>query len=113
MKKVTKTYPMDNLRFIEFQLNLLFNYPHKQITDTEVRILAYVFLFKTSAEQKLLDDKVFQTYPSLNNYLSKLRKKKLLLGERQYKPTKLEPILNEKIKLYNPNEPVEFNITWI
>jgi len=111
MHKIKLDYKMDELRFVEFQLTLLFNYPKFQLNNTDIRVLAYVFLYGSDSERKLLEDNIFKSQQSLNNSFSKLRKLSLLKGERQYRPTKLVPELNSKIKLYKP-EPCEFTISW-
>lgn len=109
---IKKEFKQDKISCTELQLNLLFNYPQRQLNDTEVRILAYIHVYQSEAELKLLEDKVMLTQQSLNNYFSSLRKKKLLTGFKQNKPTKLIPQLNPALKLFDSKD-LEIQIKFI
>lgn len=111
--KILKEYAFNELVSTQLQLDLMFNYPVKQLNDTEVKILAYIFVYGALAEEKLLEDKIMLTQNSLNNYFSSLRKRKLLTGERQYKPTKLIPELNPRIVLHKCDSDLEIKIKFI
>lgn len=93
MKKLIhpKTLEVNKLELVEFQLKYILH-ELKSITKTELKILAYLFIYKTNVVDKVVEDQLLTSRKSTENYISGLRKKGIVVGTGQY--TKLNPAIN-------------------
>lgn len=66
------------LDFIKFQVR--HSIP-THLSEGEIELIAYLFLYKELAVRKMLEDGCSKSEKSLNNYLSSLRKKGVVIGK--------------------------------
>lgn len=105
MKKIKHPVPLRFSReeLVSFQLK--FTLRKFNFNDTELLVLAYIYLHGDLATDKILGDKVLGSYQTVKNYMSKLRKSGVIVGEKLHPNIKVfeesleytfELILNEK-----------------
>lgn len=75
---------------VEFQLKWMLH--PKPITGKDLKVLAYVFLYKGKAIEKMLEDGVSKSKKSLENTISTYRKLGVIQGFQE--KTILNPALN-------------------
>lgn len=92
--EIFKPRVLSPVKFIKFQLDL-FLPEHFGISDTQKLVITYFFLYNNPIE-KLLEDGVFKGEKSAQNYVSALRKKKLLIGYKS--DTRVSPQLKFKLE---------------
>ena len=83
---------LNRKELIQFQLKWILN--SIKINETELMALSYVYLYGNDAPAYLVKDKVSTNEKSIENIISKFRKKGIIIGVREQ--TKLNP----GIKLY-------------
>lgn len=71
--------------FLKFQLRYLIK--GVKMSEGELTLLSYIFLYGESAVQKMLDDGYSKSKPSLTNYLGRLRKEGVLIEGNALHPS--------------------------
>lgn len=94
IKKVSKE------ELVRFQLQ--YTLEQYDIADTELTVLAYIYLYGRDAIQKLLDDTILKSKKSIENIITKYRKEGIIHGLRQ------DTALHPGIKPFLEN--IEFSI---
>lgn len=87
---------MSREEIIKFQLSFILR--QFKFNDTQLLILAYLYLHQDDATDKLLDDGILGSYQTVKNYISRLRKTGLVHGNK----------LHPKIKVFE--EDLEYTI---
>lgn len=82
MKKIKHPVPLklSKEELVSFQLK--FTLRKFNFNETELLVLAYIYLYGDGATDKILKDKVLGSYQTVKNYISKLRKSKVILEDR-------------------------------
>lgn len=65
--------------------------------DTELYVLAYVYLYKRDAIDKMVEDGIVKNTKTVENYISKFRRKSLIIGtgnKTQLHP-KITPVVHD------------------
>ena len=93
MQRTFKKVKVTQVGLIEHQLAGIlakFDYNRKDRT-----LLAYIYLYGTEARAKMVEDKLSMSRGSIDNYISKYRKDKVVVG------TGVETRLNPEIPIIN------------
>lgn len=110
MEKVLRTFNLSKIEFIKYQLDKIINHSINILNQTEITVLAYVYIYGVSAQQKLLEDRILTNVNSVINYIARLTKSGFLIKEREEteelekKPGKkayTSLTLNSKIEIYD------------
>lgn len=96
---------VNKIELIKFQIKWIVH-PNFLLTDKDLTILAYVYLYGGKAIEKMLDDKISSSQKSLENYISRFRKLTLIEGLREN--TSLNP--NIKISVRNLSYTIQFKL---
>lgn len=74
MKKFKREYKLSKIEFIKFQLNQIINHQLTVLHDTDITILAYIYMYGLEATDKILEHRILTSPMSVSNYLSRLTK---------------------------------------
>lgn len=96
---------VDKIDLIKFQIKWILH-PNIILNDKDLTILAYVYLYKGDAIEKMLEKNISKSYKSLENYISKFRKLTLVEGFKEH--TMLNP--NIRIALGNISYTIRFQL---
>ena len=101
MKKIThpKTLQVTEVELIKFQLRYILQ--GFAVNETELTILSYIYLYGYDID-RIVKDGVLSSIKSVENYISKFRKNKIIIGLKE------ETRLNPSIKLFK--ESISFTI---
>lgn len=91
--KFRRTYTLSPVEFIKFQLNQAINFPIPNLNETDITILAYIYLYKLDAKDKIVKDRILTSITSCHNYFVKLKHMQYILKtEEGY-------VLNPQLKI--------------
>lgn len=93
--EVTSPLSFNEVEFYKFQIGLFLS--KVILTDTQKSVLVYFYLYPDPVS-KLVIEGLFKSEKSVQNYVSELRKKKLLVGKG--KATKINPSINLKTESF-------------
>jgi DNA-binding MarR family transcriptional regulator len=102
MKKFKREYRLSKVEFIKFQLDQSINHTSTKLTNTDLIILTYVYLYNLDCHKRLLEDRILTNPNSVINYLAKLTRAGYIVkeedttdvkhrGKRAYSSIKLNP----------------------
>lgn len=107
MEKVLRTFSLSKIEFIKYQLDKIINHSINKLNQTEITVIAYVYIYGVDAQQKLLDDRILTNINSVINYIARLTKSGFLIKEREgaeKKPGKkayTSLTINPQIEIYD------------
>jgi len=81
MKKFKRDYRLSKTEFIKFQLDQTINHSTNLLNQTEITVLAYVYIHGVNAAQELLKDRILTNSTSIINYISRLTRAGYLIKE--------------------------------
>jgi len=87
MIKLKQELSLSPIEFIKFQLNQAINTPASVLNDTDITILAYVYLYGKDAKITCLKHQILTSSNSFINYISKLKN----LGYLERQEGKINP----------------------
>lgn len=82
MKKFYREYTLPKIEFIKFQLDQIINFKNNILNQTEITVLAYVYLYGVNAQNKILEDRILTNVNSIINYISRLNIQGYIIKER-------------------------------
>lgn len=100
---------------LEFQLRILFYKTEPHITDLQISMLIYMYLYPNNYVEKLMKDGILYSKPSVNNFKSQLKYLKLVYTEEVIKDDgRGRPVevlrIHPKLASYLTKEPCEYVI---
>lgn len=116
-----REFKLSPIEFVKFQLYNSINLPTPLLNETDVTVLAYIYLYGNAAKKKIIDHRILTNVNSFTNYVSRLRSMDYIEPDnvkgrsKDRKPLKLNPniiIVNEshvqitKIELDNTSSKV-------
>lgn len=72
---------VSKIELVKFQLEWIFNNSQVSLNNTEILTLSYIFLYKDKAHYMMVKDNHVSREKSIENIISKFRKKGLILGK--------------------------------
>lgn len=69
-----REYSLGKVEFIKYQLNQSINVPEPTLNETYLTVLAYIYVYKEQAKDRLLQDKILTSMNSIVNYIGFLKK---------------------------------------
>lgn len=91
MEKIIRRYFLSPVEFIKFQLTQAINWPYQNLNETDITILAYIYLYSSKSKSQIVADRILTSMSSCHNYFVKLKQMEYIVK------TKDGYILNPKI----------------
>lgn len=95
-KKLFKEFVLPPIEFIKYQLNFIINVPIYVLNDTNLTVLAYVYMYGSKAKNKIVSDRILMSFNSCVNYMSTLKRQGYLIADPE---NKTGFVLNPKLKI--------------
>lgn len=83
MQIFKREYNLPTLEFVKYQLNRSINVPVPSLNDTDITVLAYVYVYGDDTHDKIIEHRILTSRNSCVNYIVKFKRMGYVIKDEQ------------------------------